>query len=234
MQVDGLPDAHVRVNGATSQPDIFLDQLNPNDRIAFDLVIENARPLSGTIFVLFESALGTSLRLSVRIRLSIRTPLLIFTPDPLAANIVRGTQKVIDVSIVNEGEVAADNVVIDVPTDTRLSLVSFAIANNTDPTSLSISPGGSASFSLAITVENDEGLGEMSGRIAVITALSTSYVSYRFAITSIRNVNLTVRVEDEYTYFAAGAPLLQGAFIRLRNPRRGYDEVLTSPESGRP
>lgn len=46
-------------------------------------------------------------------------------------------------------------------------------------------------------------------------------------------MNLSVRVEDEYTYFAPGKPLLAGATVKLSNPRRHYSmELITNNDTG--
>ena len=232
MQVDGLSGAYVREHGTSSQSALTVSQLTASDRIQLDLVIENARPLRGTIYVIFTTPLGTRAQLQVNIRLSIRTPLLLFTPEVLTANIVRGTQRVIDVRIQNTGEVPAENVRLDIPSDPRLSLVSFS-TNETDANGNHVmSAGSDGSFSLAVTIASTESLGQLSGRIAVNTDLTTSYLSYTFYITSIRDLNLTVLVEDEYTYFATDRPLLAGATVVLSNPRRRYSETLETPASG--
>ena len=213
---------------------MFINELGSGDQIQLDLVLEDAQPLSGVIYVVFTSQSGTTARLLISISLSIRTPLLVFTPDRLTANIVRGTQRILDVEMRNDGEVAATNVRLDLPADNRLSLVSFS-TDQTDTSDVSnrvIPAGGSGRFSLAVTVPSTESLGELSGRIAINTELTTFFLSYKFYITSIRNLNLTVRVEDEYTYFAEDTPLLAGALVRLTNPRTRYSETLYTPALG--
>ena len=213
---------------------MFINELGSGDQIQLDLVLEDAQPLSGVIYVVFTSQYGTTARLLISIRLSVRTPLLVFTPDRLTANIVRGTQRILDVEMRNDGEVAATNVRLDLPADNRLSLVSFS-TDQTDTSDVSgrvIPAGGSGRFSLAVTVPSTESLGELSGRIAINTELTTFFLSYKFYITSIRNLNLTVRVEDEYTYFAEDTPLLAGALVRLTSPRTRYSETFYTPASG--
>ena len=231
----GLPNFYVRRHEMTSSHSALIaHQLAVGDQIQLDAVIENARPLAGRIYVLLTSEQGTSTRLEVDLRLSIRTPLLVFTPDRLTANIVRGTQRILDVEMRNDGEVAATNVRLDLPADNRLSLVSFS-TDQTDTSDVSnrvIPAGGSGRFSLAVTVPSTESLGELSGRIAINTELTTFFLSYKFYITSIRNLNLTVRVEDEYTYFAEDTPLLAGALVRLTSPRTRYSETFYTPASG--
>lgn len=236
LQISGLSDAFIRISGSdnqSSQP--FVKSLGANESVSFDLVVTNARPLSGTIFIIFTTSEGTRTTLRVSIRLSIRLPLLRFTPSSLTENVIRGSQRIIDVELKNEGEVTATNIRADLPIDSRLSLVSFSTLNQTSDVQgdLTLSPGETAVISLAVTAA-DATLGEMSGTIAVNSDLTYATLSYRFYITSVQQLNLTFLVKDEYTYFAAGAPLVSGAEVRLSNPRRGYSETrFTTNETGK-
>ena len=133
FQISGLSGAFVRQNGEsqndTLQP--FISSLNADEGISFDLIITQARPLSGTIFVYFTTSEGTRTSLRVRIKLTIRRALLIFNPSSLSENVNRNSQRIFDVELRNEGEVAATNVRVDLPVDSRLSLVSFSNMNQT-------------------------------------------------------------------------------------------------------
>ena len=237
FQISGLSGAFVRVAGSSqnqpSQP--FVTSLNADGEVNFDLVVTGARPLSGTIYVIFKTSEGTRISLRVRIRLTIRRPLLIFTPSSLSENVVRGTQKIIEITLKNDGEVTARNLKADLPTDPRLSLISFSSANQSEPSDASefdLPPATTAVMSIAVTAV-DSALGEMSGTIAINSDLASATIRYKFYITSIQQLNLTFLVKDEYTYFASGAPLVSGAEVRLSNPRQAYSETrYTTNETG--
>ena len=49
-------------------------------------------------------------------------------------------------------------------------------------------------------------------------------IHFRILVSSDMLMNLTVVVEDEYTYFAEGRPLLSGAVVTLTNSQRGIRE----------
>ena len=237
FQISGLGGAFVRQNGIgqneSSQP--FISSLNADEEISFDLLITEARPLSGTIFVYFTTSEGTRTSLRVRIKLTIRRPLLIFNPSSLSENVNRDSQRIFDVELRNEGEVAATNVRADLPVDPRLSLISFSNTNQTSKENheLILLPREWSIMSLAITPGNSL-LGEMGGTIAVNSDLASATLRYKFYITSIQKLNMTFFVKDEYTYFASGAPLVSGAEVRLTNPRRGYSETkYTTNETGK-
>ena len=55
-----------------------------------------------------------------------------------------------------------------------------------------------------------------------------------FVLVSSDKLDLTVRVEDEFTYFADGQPLLAGAKITLRSRLRSVSLTQYTNESGRP
>jgi len=155
---------------------------------------------------------------------------LVFEPASLTENVVRGTQKLLDIKVTNIGDVSARDVMINLPSDPRISLVSFSnigLGNPSDAeysNGLVIPPNGEVGISLTITIESNAGLGEMSGSIAVNTNTTTFWISYKIFITSVRQMNLTFVIKDEYTYFASGSPLVTGAEVRLVNPNRGYSE----------
>lgn len=205
--------------------------------MAFDLVVTSARPLSGTIYLVFSTEQGTSARLRVNIKLSIQKPVLTFNPLSLKENIVRGTIRTMDVTIYNIGEVAAKAATVNLPNDSRLSLVSFTVIGNetqgANSEYINIPAGGAAQMFIAVRTQDTAAVGEMSGTIYLNSELSSSPLSYKFYITSIQKFNITFTVKDEYTYFAAGSPLVSNAKVTLVNPRRGYSETrYTTNETG--
>ena len=56
---------------------------------------------------------------------------------------------------------------------------------------------------------------------------------FRFVIASSNELDLTVRVEDEFTYFAGGKPLLEGATIVLQSRLRDVTLSQVTNASGR-
>ena len=56
---------------------------------------------------------------------------------------------------------------------------------------------------------------------------------FSFVLVSSDKLNLTVRVEDEFTYFATGRPLLAGAKVTLRSRLRSISITQYTNESGR-
>ncbi|XP_052092546.1 uncharacterized protein LOC127729013 [Mytilus californianus] len=237
-RVDGIYGTYFQsAKMSSTVKNIFLDSFDAFETYTFDFIVTEARPLNGRIYIIFSTPEGTETRLQVNMQFSIRKPLLVFTPATLRENIVRGTQKILDVQVHNDGEVAATNVKVSLPNDNRLSLVSFAtigsLDSNENNNGITIGPNEIAMMSLVVTTGLNDGLGEMRGTIVLNTDLTVASISYRFYITSIIKLNLTITMKDEYTYFASGAPLVSGAEVRLINPRRQYSEKrFTTNETG--
>ena len=237
LQVDGIEDTFIQRNGDSVLTVADIAVLKPQDPFPFDLVIRNAKPLYGTIYIVFATNQGTTTRLRIGIRLSIQKPVLSLLPNSISANIVRGTQRFFNIGIKNIGEVAATNVDISLPNDPRITLVSLSLVNRSEDAAiadeLSINPDGEAQMTFGVTIGSNAALGEFHGTIYVNSKLTSTPVQYEFFVTSLQRFNLTFTIKDEYTYFAEGSPLVAGAKVTLSNPRRQYAQTLyTTNETG--
>ncbi|KAH3711735.1 hypothetical protein DPMN_071408 [Dreissena polymorpha] len=232
FQVDGIEDTFIKRNGDNVIAVADIAVLKPRDPFSFDLVIRNARPLYGTIFIVFASDQGPTTRLRIDIRLSIQKPVLSFLPNSISANIVRGTQRFFNIGIKNIGEVAATNIDISLPNDPRITLVSLSLVNSSEDAvtgdELGILPDGEAQITFGVTIGSNAALGEFHGLIYVNSKLTSTPLQYEFFVTSLQQFNLTFTIKDEYTYFAEGSPLVSGAKVTLSNPRRQYAQTLYS------
>lgn len=205
-------------------------------KLDFDLVVTNAKPLFGTIFAVFTSEERTASTVKINIKLSIQRPNLVFHPPSITENLVRGRIRVFDIMINNTGEVAATKIDISLPRDSRVSLVSFTTfgMQYNISSERTIPSGGAALMSIAVTADITAPLGEMWGQIYINSELSSDPFAYKLYITSMETFNVTFEVKDEYTYFAAGSPLVSNAKVTLVNPRRGYSETrYTTNETGK-
>ncbi|KAH3691277.1 hypothetical protein DPMN_192027 [Dreissena polymorpha] len=101
IKVVGIVDTFIRRNGDADTPIAEIAVLNPRVQVHFDLVIRNASPLYGTIYIVFETDKGTTTRLKIDIRLSIQTPVLSILPNSISENIVPGTQRFFNIVIKN-------------------------------------------------------------------------------------------------------------------------------------
>ena len=137
-------------------------------------------------------------------------------------------------NITNEGEVPATALKVTLPTEPRLDLTSFSNSKTqTTEDGLDLQPGETAVLILTVTTGSDDVLGEFRGSVALNSDLASASINYIFYVTSLDKLNVSVKVEDEFTYFASDKPLVSGAVVTLRNPRRGYQEQrITTNKTG--
>jgi len=69
---------------------------------------------------------------------------------------------------------------------------------------------------------------QCNGDIIVSSKETFRRIPLMFVVSSDVQLNLTVRVEDEYTYFAAGEPLVSNALVRLVNNQRNIRITKTT------
>ena len=209
----------------STQP--LLAGLLQNAEKNLDLVVTDARPFTGMISVSFTSLNRTNTLVVVAIQLKILRPVLELYPPSLSISVVKGEQRALEVKLLNSGEVIAKNVKVELPNERRLSIVSFSTSNQTSSAldGTDLPAGAMAAIWLTITIASDETLGEMTGRIAINSDLTSATLRYTFYIVSIKQINLSFEVKDQYTYYASGSPLVQGAEVRLSNPRQRFSEV---------
>ena len=99
-------------------------------------------------------------------------------------------------------------------------------------TGLTLKPGQTAVFILQMNVPEDAPLAaQFSFRAAVTSDQSRISVPISVTVASDANVNLTVVVEDEFSYFADGRPKVGNATVRIINYARGIDQELLTSES---
>ncbi|XP_046548307.1 uncharacterized protein LOC124258285 [Haliotis rubra] len=204
---------------------VFLDT---DSEVSIDVILTVShplRPLRGVIAVVFSTPDGTTARVRIGLQLNVRKPALILSPSSLSDSVPRGTQKTFQINIKNEGEVTAKSLRVTLPSEPRLTMSAYSTTTTTaSEDRLDLLPNETAILVLTVTTGATDSLGQFSGSVALNSDLSSASISYRFYVTSQEKLNITVRVEDEYTYFASDKPLVSGAVVTLRNPRRRYTE----------
>ncbi|XP_048249484.1 uncharacterized protein LOC124117058 [Haliotis rufescens] len=212
-----------RLSSDSSQPlIIFLDK---DSEVSIDLILTASRPLRGVIAVVFSTPDGTKARVRIGLQLNVRKPVLVLSPTSLSDSVPRGTQKTFQVYIKNEGQVTAKSLRVTMPSEPRLAISAYSTTTRiASVDGLDLHQNETAILVLTVTTGATDGLGQFSGSVALNSDLSSASISYRFYVTSQEKLNIKVRVEDEYTYFASDKPLVSGAVVTLRNPRRGYTE----------
>ncbi|XP_048252814.1 uncharacterized protein LOC124134850 [Haliotis rufescens] len=224
-----LSSAVVRTGNIASANTSIIAFLNRGEDTSIDLVLTASSPLRGTIAIVFSTPDGTTARVTVGLQLNVRKPFLVLSPTSLSESVPRRTQKTFQINIKNEGEVSAKSLRVAMPSESRLTMSAFSSETTLDSADgLDLQPNETAILILTFTTGAADSLGQFTGSVALNSDLFSASIPFTFYVTSQETLNITVRVEDEYTYFATGKPLVSGAVVTLQNPRRGYRQQRTT------
>ena len=206
--------------------------LQPGETASIDIHVKSAGALQASFSVTLRSVEGTEAFLSVNLFIAQILPELVVSPPSFTTRVVRGTARSLDFNITNVGSIPANMVRAVLPDVAFMSLVNFGTAQQQNQGELTLDSGESAILTVLVTIHPEEPLGEISGRIVISSMETFQTIGFRILVSSDMLMNLTVVVEDEYSYFAEGRPLLSGAGVTLTNNQRGIRETLTTTESG--
>ena len=213
---------------------ISLDRstLEPSETLYVSITVEADRALDAIFPITVETVEGVTLFLSVNLRIAQILPDLVADPSSINTRVVRGTFWNLDFNVTNVGSIAAHSVRAILPMSGYLSLVSFGNTMDQMEGDLVLDSGDSARLSILATIPPEQPLGDISGQIVISSKETFEIIRFNLIVSSNMLMNLTVAVEDEYSYFAEGLPLLSNAVVRLTNNMRGIQETLTTGESG--
>ena len=206
--------------------------LEPNEIAFIDVEIETTGALDALFPITVESVEGVTLFLSVNLRIAQILPDLVADPSSINTRVVRGMFRNLDFNITNVGSIAAHRVRAILPMSDHISLISFGNSVQQMEGELTLNSGESAILSVQATIPPEQPLGDISGQIVLSSEETFEIIRFNLIVSSNMLMNLTVAVEDEYSYFAEGLPLLSNAVVRLTNNIRGIQETLTTRESG--
>ena len=221
----GLTATSVLPNTRDIRIEIFLrgspsnSTLEPEEQLAMDIRVTASRPLSGSFLINVEARGGTILRLIASLQITPVLPSLVIDPPSLNTRIVHGRSRIFEFNVTNIGRATAHNVQSILPDTSFISLISFGNTQQSEG-SLRLESGGSALFSMLAQTPATQQLGDISA--SIIISSNEVFTSLRIALTVSSDylMNLTVVVEDEYTYFASGRPLVDDATVTIINYQR--------------
>ena len=201
--------------------------LSSGNKVLISIKIKTSLPLSGSFVVFIRTKQGTSLQIGVSFKIAPILPRLLIEPSLLNTRVIRGTSRIFEITVTNTGRIAANNIRPLLPSNNVISLISFGNAQQ-NGSSLDLGTGQSAMLSLLVQTPETQSLGHISTTIAVISTQVSASIPIRLTVSSDVLMNLTVFVEDEFTYFASGEPLVNDAAITLINYQRGIRITLTT------
>ncbi len=221
------------LNGITATPvlpdtrdvsiEVFLRGSNgtlmPGEQLFMDIRVITAYPINGLFLISVESLEGTSLQLIASLRVEPLLPSLSINPPSLVTRIVPGRSRVLQFNVTNFGRAPANSVRSIIPDNDFISFIGFGNAQTREDNEY-LENGESALLSILAQIPPTQQLGEIETTIVI--ASNEAYTSLRLTliVSSDSLMNLTVVVEDEYTYFASGQPLVNDATVTLINNDR--------------
>ncbi|XP_065905004.1 uncharacterized protein [Dysidea avara] len=201
--------------------------LQPGDKVSVDIKLSTSGPVSGVFFITIQTIPGTSLQIRVNFQIAPILPSFVIKPSSVNIRVLRGRSQVLEFNITNTGRITANTTRALLPNNGFISFISFGNQPNITA-GLNLQRGQSAILSVLIQIPTNQQLGDISTSIAIISAQLSTSVPFRITVSSNVLMNLTVIVEDEFTYFASGGPLVNDAAITLINYQRGIRITLTT------
>ena len=197
--------------------------LERSKKLYVDFTIITTQPLSGSFTILVESAEGTSIQIVVSFQIEPILPTFLIQPSLINSRIIRGRSRVFEFNVTNTGRTVANNVQPLLPNTEFISFISFGNGSGLD-----LSRGESAVLSILTQTPVDQQLGDISASIAIISTQVSATIPIRLTVSSNVLMNLTIVVEDEFTYFASGHALVDNAVITLINYQRNIRITITT------
>ncbi len=157
------------------------------------------------------SAEGAAVDLPVAVQVNPLTPRLVGVQMSVSASMLRGSQTIVQFSVINAGGAPTGPVAVNLPNVPWLAVGSM----NPLP---SIAPGATNQVTLILTPAANMALGPYTGTLQLNGSGTALQVPFTFTAVSDAHGSLNISSVDEYTYFATGSPPLTNASVTLLNP----------------
>ena len=204
-------------------------ELQADQSLTYSITVTVKRPTRMTLSIGFTSQEGTYIIFELLLIVNQITPVFEINPNSIQLNGVRGSIKTVSLRITNIGGSQATNVRALFPNfgTIQLSSVSFGPEGLDSQGPFVLHSNSSAVLVISFSIPTDQPFGEGSGSMSVSSNEVRKTVPISLSITSNIDVIVTLLIEDEYSYFANGRPLVTDAVVDIRN-RLGYRESLSS------
>ena len=199
--------------------------LLPGNHLIMDIRVATSAILSGSFLVSIEAMEGTSLQVIANLEIDSILPSLTIDPPVLTTRIVRGSSRIFQFNVTNSGRALARDVGAILPDTNFISFVSFGTLQEGN---LQLENGESALLSILVQSPTDQQLGEIDATIIVVSSEVYTPLPISVIVSSDLLMNLTILVEDEYTYFANGRPLVSDAVVTIINLQRNIQLAQTT------
>ena len=206
--------------------------LQPGESTNVHIQVETVRDLDANFQVEIKSMENVTVRFTVALRIAQILPSLVVSPPSINATISRATLQTIELNVTNIGSSAAHKVraVLPLSPGSLISLVSFGNDYQQTEGNLTLESGEFAILSILLRTSTEQLLEDTSGEIIITSIEIFHRIQFNFVASSNVLVNFTVVVEDEYTCFAEGQPLVADAVVTLVNNQHGIQETRSTTE----
>ena len=212
-------------------PESSPTDLQAEESLTYSITTIVKRPTRMTLSIGFSSQEGTYLIFDLYITINQITPVFEINPNSIQLNGVRGSIKTVSLMVTNSGGSEATNMRAIFPDfgAIQLSIVSFGPEGLESQGPFVLPSNSSAVLVISFSIPTDQPFGVGSGSMSVSSNEVSKTVPISLSITSNIDVMVTLIIENEYTYFASGQPLVTDAEVDIRN-RLGFRTRLSSTQ----
>ena len=175
-----------------------------------------------------ENVVATSI---VDVQISFSRPAFEVSPKTLDETITQGGQEIVQFNITNIGRADAPETLVRIPSVKYLSVIKFGSSSYADEKQ-TIPVGQSLLLVLQVSASTDSGIGRFQGAMVVASTEVDTTIPINLRIISDAKSTISFRIEDEFTYFEDGNPLVENADVRIYNSLRGLTLIKNS-ETGK-
>jgi len=231
VNLSDLPIADLTAQLLDSPPDLLADFRLPstlpgNGSFHLDYVLTHSSEVGwrGRIRLQVANADGVAATLPVAVEIRARQPRLVAEPTALELGVVRGEQALVDITLANRGGASSGPLNVVLP--------DLAWLNSAQPDLPPLAPGETTRLTLVLTPAAEVPLGEYRGRIGVVGESGYVAVPFIFRTLSEAYGAFEVEVQDEYTFYAEGAPRVPKARVTVKDAssRELVGEALTDAD----
>ncbi|HXI54289.1 MAG TPA: hypothetical protein VNH84_22405, partial [Candidatus Saccharimonadales bacterium] len=192
---------------------------NSTGRFQYVLLAANDRLRASSAHFTVATAQGASAGLDLDLEVAPAVPRLIADPASLQASVVRGSNTLVRLDLINDGGAPSGDLSVLLPSLPWLSVVSGRQLS-------SLAPGERRPVTLQLAPRLTESLGPVSGSLVVAGNLASVSIPFDFRIVSTLRGALQVTAVDEFTYYGEGAPKVTNATVVVMDPWNG--SVITN------
>ena len=201
--------------------------LKPGQFLYVGVRITSNQALSTRFPLLIEARESAGATVDINIEIAPALPELTVRPGRLEATLTQGTSRLVQLNVTNTGKAPAQDIVFLLPETQYISLVSGCHGTMFDGIE-HLDAGQSCTIDLLLHVPHSGDQGEFTGAITLTTLKTRTLVPYRLIVLSNFTTNLSLQIEDEYTYFSEGRPLVVDANVRINNGVNGSAETRST------